>query len=87
MATTKKAPENTPEIDPLNDKVIVNIPPPSEDVEDKGMYIGVNDHTYYIAYGVDVEVPRFVKEVLENRKIAIADKKKNAKKFADKSKE
>lgn len=84
---TKKAPEIVNEYDPYMDKVIVNIPPPTEEDDDKGMFIAVNSDTYYIAYGVDVEVPRFVKEVLENRKIAIADKKKNAKKFASKEKE
>ena len=63
--------------DPYNDKVIVNIAPPSEEDEGKSKYVSVNDYNATIEYGVDVEVPRFVAEMLTDRKIAVNDKRKN----------
>lgn len=63
--------------DPYEDKVIVNIPPPSEEDEGKSKYVSVNDYNATIEYGVDVEVPRFVAEMLNDRRIAVADKRKN----------
>lgn len=63
--------------DPYNDKVIVNIPPPSEEDEGKSKYVSVNDYNATIEYGVDVEVPRFVAEMLNDRRIAVADKRRN----------
>lgn len=89
MPTKKEV--NTPvvPIDPFEDKVIVNIPPPSDDEEydDQGVFVAVNGYNAYIKYGEDVEVPRFVKEMLENRKMCKSDAKKSAKKFASKEKE
>ena len=91
MDTKKEKTENEliPEIDPREDKVIVNIPPPSEDeeYEDKGVFVSVNSYNAYIKYGEDVGVPRFVKEMLINRKLCQADAKKSARKFASKEKE
>lgn len=63
--------------DPYEDKVIVNIPPPSEEDEGKSKYVSVNDYNATIEYGVDVEVPRFVAEMLNDRRIAVADKRRN----------
>lgn len=63
--------------DPYEDKVIINIPPPSEEEEGKSKYVSVNDYNAVIQYGVDVEVPRFVANMLINRRIAVADKRKN----------
>jgi hypothetical protein len=63
--------------DPYNDKVIVNIPPPTEEDEGKSKYVSVNDYNATIEYGVDVEVPRFVAEMLNDRRIAVNDKRKN----------
>lgn len=68
--------ENMP-YDPYADKVIVNIPPPSEEDEGQGRYVSVNNYNAIIKYGEDVEVPRFVANMLENRKLAVADKKRN----------
>lgn len=88
---TKKEPviEPVPEIDPLEDRIIVNIPPPNEEAEyeDEGLYVSVNGYNAYIKYGEDVEVPRFVKDMLDNRKLAQAEARKNARKYASKEKE
>lgn len=90
MATKKETfTEPAERIDPYEDRVIVNIAPPSdeEEYDEKGEYVAVNGYNAYIKYGEDVEVPRFVKEMLENRKMCKSDAKKSAKKFASKEKE
>jgi hypothetical protein len=75
--TTKTEEKVNVPYDPYADKVIVNIPPPSEDEEGAGRYVSVNNYNAIIKYGEDVEVPRFVASMLENRKLAVADKRKN----------
>lgn len=77
MAKTETKDKIETPYDPYNDKVIVNIPPPSEEDEGKSKYVSVNDYNATIEYGVDVEVPRFVAEMLNDRRIAVADKRKN----------
>ena len=62
---------------PEDDKVIVNIAPPSEEDEGKGIYVSVNQYNAVIKYGEDVKVPRYVADMLIDRKMAIADKRKN----------
>lgn len=83
--TTTKTVET--EIDPYEDRVIINIPPPTEDDEDGRFYISVNNYNAYIQYGEDVPVPRFVKHMLENKKMCAIDAKKNAKRFVSKDKQ
>lgn len=84
MADTKKNETPVEEINPYDDKVLVNIAPPTEADEENGEYVSVNGYNAYIAYGEDVIVPRFVLHVLENRKLAIKDLKKNEKKRNEK---
>lgn len=45
--------------------VTIRIPRMKKDEED--VYVAVNDRTWQIKRGVDVEVPRCVAEVLKNR--------------------
>jgi len=75
--TTKIEEKENKPYDPFTDKVIVNIPPPSEEEEGAGRYVSVGNYNAVIKYGEDVEVPRFVASMLENRKLAVADKKRN----------
>lgn len=77
MAKTENKDKTETPYDPYNDKVIVNIPPPTEEDEGKSKYVSVNDYNATIEYGVDVEVPRFVAEMLNDRRIAVNDKRKN----------
>lgn len=79
------AKEKTAPLNPYDDRITINIAPPTEAEEEKGLFVSVNSYNAYIQYGVDVEVPRFVKEVLDNRKLALADKRKNEKKRRSKS--
>lgn len=79
MAETEK------EYDPFEDKVTVNIAPPTEADEGKGRFVSVNSYSAYIAYGEDVEVPRFVLAVLENQKMAHNDLRKNERKRQQKA--
>lgn len=66
--------------DPYKDKVTINITPPSEEEIGKHTYISVNNYNAKVQYGVDVSVPRFVREALITRKIAFNDKMKYEKK-------
>lgn len=80
--TTKAAEikETEKPYDPFEDRVTVNITPPSEEDIGKHVYVSVNNYNAKIQYGVDVSVPRFVKEALITRKIAFDDKMKYEKK-------
>ena len=84
MATKKEEIPVIEEINPLDDRVIINIAPPTEEDEDKGEYVSVNEYNAYIKYGVDVEVPRFVLAVLQNRKRHIKEMKERAQKAKEK---
>lgn len=63
--------------DPYEDRVIVNIPPPTEAEDGKGFPVSINEYHAIIQYGVDVEVPRFVADAVMYRKMGINDKRKN----------
>jgi hypothetical protein len=62
MATTT---ENKPK------KVKIKIPLTRKEQED--VYVAVNGESYLIKRGVEVEVPYYIKEVLENREKALAE--------------
>lgn len=63
--------------DPYEDRVIVNIPPPTEEDDGKGFPVSINEYHAIIKYGEDVKVPRFVAEAIMYRKMGIMNKRKN----------
>ena len=67
-------------INPNEDKVIINIAPPTEEEEGKGTYVSVNEYNAVIKYGEDVLVPRYVADLFKYRKMALDDKKRNEEK-------
>jgi hypothetical protein len=56
--------------EPVVKKVTINLPK-LRDSKDQQVFVGVNDETYLIQRGVDVEVPIYVKEILDNREKAL----------------
>jgi len=63
MATTTK--ETKPVEAPSRKMVKVMIPKSREHMDD--VFVGVNGETFLIQRGVEVEVPDYVKEVLDNK--------------------
>ena len=63
MATTKQAEEVTPRPD-RNELVKIRLP--RQQNKGKGRHITVNNYDVFIPYGKEVEVPRFIVEVIEN---------------------
>ncbi len=45
--------------------------PKLRDSKDQSVFVGVNDETYLIQRGVEVEVPEYVKKILDNREKAL----------------
>ena len=88
MAVKKEVTEKSynpfedPNYNPFDDKVVINIPAPSEALEGQGEFVAVNEYNAYIKYGEDVEVPRFVLDLLNDKKVAMKIVRANQKKFA-----
>lgn len=71
MATKSKETNSPVEetVIPENDKVKIKLPLTRHEKDD--VYVGVNEKTYLIKRGVEVEVPRFVAEVLAESERAL----------------
>lgn len=54
-------------------KELVTIKLPRDRKEEKRVFVSVNNHTYSIARGVEVQVPRYIAEIIDN-----AEKQKEA---------
>ena len=86
MAKTTKATEaakasETKVVDPMEDRVEITILPPTQEQEGKTVFISCNSYTAKAKYGEPIVVPRFVKAMLENQQMALADLKKSREKF------
>lgn len=71
MAETKKEAKKVEEIKEEERTVLIKIPKTRENKED--VYVAVNGESFLIQRGVQVEVPWYVAEVLENSERMIND--------------
>lgn len=54
-----------------NGEKLVRIRLPKERRDQEDVFVGVNERTWFIRRGVEVEVPECVAEVLENREMML----------------
>lgn len=55
----------------MNGEKLIKIRLPKEHREQEDVFVGINERTWLIKRGVEVEVPECVAEVLENREMML----------------
>ena len=55
----------------VNGEKLIKIRLPKERREQEDVFVGINERTWHIKRGVEVEVPECVAEVLENREMML----------------